>query len=48
MLRTETVDARTLDLIKKFMSGNNFKELNLVGGRYKPCIKNWPSNLYRY
>jgi hypothetical protein len=32
MLRTETVEAGTLDLIKKFMSDNNFKEFNLVGG----------------
>ena len=32
MLRTETVEAGTLDLIKRFMSDHSFNEFNLVGG----------------
>jgi len=32
MLRTETVEAGTLDLIKRFMSDHYFNEFNLVGG----------------
>jgi hypothetical protein len=32
MLRTETVEAGTLDLIKTFMSDHYFNEFNLVGG----------------
>jgi hypothetical protein len=32
MLRTETVEAGTLDLIKRFMSDNYLNEFNLVGG----------------
>lgn len=32
MLRTETVETGTLDLIRRFMSDNNFKDFNLVGG----------------
>jgi hypothetical protein len=32
MLRTNTVEAGTLDLIKRFMSDDRFNALNLVGG----------------
>ena len=32
MLRTETVETGTLDLIKRLMSDNYFNEFNLVGG----------------
>jgi len=32
MLRTQTVAQGTLDLIKRFMSDNEFKNFNLVGG----------------
>jgi len=32
MLRTQTVETGTLDLIKKLMSDSNFNEFNLVGG----------------
>src|SRR5687768_5508116 len=32
MLRKETVEAGTLDLIKRFMSDDHFNDFNLVGG----------------
>ena len=32
MLRTQTVEKRTLDLIKRFMSDDKFNNFNLVGG----------------
>ena len=32
MLRTNAVEAGTLDLIKRFMSDDKFKDFNLVGG----------------
>ena len=32
MLRKETVETRTLDLIKQLMANNNFSNFNLVGG----------------
>ena len=32
MLRTNTVEAGTLDLIKRFMSDDRFNGFNLVGG----------------
>lgn len=32
MLRTQTVEKGTLDLIKRFMSDDKFNNFNLVGG----------------